>query len=173
MTTNLLIQGDSPNTWMTAQDWQRNFLEPLHLDISKTKTASSHFTQNRCYQYMAFPLRAMNQLPCANLEPNIKTMDLGNIPFYAPTGWFSSWYTWATRANPYQGTPPVGIICNLATGICRFYIFTTENPLSIHKHDGPLRACHACIGGYLSQKASGTLTPAYQDYHNSTLLSSN
>lgn len=176
--TNLLIQGDSADTWMTAQDWQRKFLEPLHmisspvsLGTDKTPMVSpSHFTQNRNFTYMAFPLYNLDQLPCLDLAPAVKLGDFKDIPFYTPPGWFYSWYSWAVGSDPYRGTPPVGILVNLNTGASRFYIFTTDNTLNtqkIHKHAGPLKTCQTCIQGHLNQKTSGTLILKYQNYHSS------
>lgn len=179
--TNILIQGDNPNTWMMAQEWQRKFLEPLHSDQTSTVDTSSgtsqlsNYTQNRNFQYMAFPLRNLTQPLCNNLDSGVKKAGFMNIPFYSPPGWYSpyGWYSWAVGTDMYRGTPPVGILCNLNTGACRFYIFTLDNPLvmeRLHKHDGPTKMCQTCITGYLGQKINGS-NMTYVDYHSQRLTS--
>lgn len=126
--TNLYIQGDFPNTWMQGQDWQWDFLKDLH-----TSTLFLPFTRSinhGRYTYMAWTFNNRSGLPTMPCN-SLPTMN--NMPV----------------TSPYYRTISAGVLCNMTTGMCRFYIFTPD-PIHVvmlaHPHNGAQKACGACNG---------------------------
>lgn len=166
----LYIQGDTDNTWLLAQDWQKHFILNLHKYVQSSSVADSssgaitspYFTTNRKYEYMAFPISKENSLLCLDLTPVHTSMNLKQIPFYGGYGWI---WGYSTTNDPYKSiTPPMGVLVNLKTGVSRYYVFTTSSASEVavnHPHTGPLRVCRKCSENYKSQKRSGVLVPDF------------
>lgn len=161
--THLYIQGDTPNTWMESQDWQRAFLTPLHVSLD---SKPSYYFKNRKYEYLAYPLNKNSPCLCPDLSAIHASMNMSTIPYYGGYGWI---FGHSVASNPYKTvTPPVGVLVNLRTGVSRYYIFTTSSLTDVsvnHPHPGATKICQKCSDGYKAQKYGGATTPDFTSYH--------
>jgi hypothetical protein len=157
--TNLYIQGDTPNTWMEAQDWQKDFLTPLHVSL---EIKPSFFFKNRKYDYLAYPLKKNTSCLCPDLSKVHTSVNMSAIPYYGGYGWI---FGHSVATDPYKTvTPPMGVLVNLKTGASRYYIFTTSSLTEVslnHPHVGATKVCQKCLDGYKVQQRDNVKTPDF------------